>query len=66
MEGQTKKIRAHPIVLTVNNSQSSIVGNTERLEKKARLFIQRLTQTGEERREGRGEEMGSKILEGLE
>lgn len=52
--GQTKKIRAHPMVVIANNSQSSIVSNAERLEKKGGPFIQRLAQTGEERREGKG------------
>lgn len=66
VEGQTKEITAHPTVVMVNNSQSTIVSSAERLVKKGRSFIQRLAQTGEERREGKGEKMVSKILEELE
>lgn len=54
VEGQTKKIRAHPMAVMVNNSQSTIVSSAERLAKKGRPFIQRLAQTGEERKEGKG------------
>lgn len=28
--GQTKKIRAHPVVVTANNSQTSIFSNAEK------------------------------------
>lgn len=66
VEGQTKEITAHPTVVMVNNSQSTIVSRAERLVKKGRSFIQRLAQTGEERREGMGEKKASKILEELE